>query len=71
MDFNEVTHTILFDVPTSISEYCNRIGRTARIDQKGISLLILNYVEKAYVDKMKKYGINLNKFDDEPVLEKV
>ncbi|KAL4442262.1 hypothetical protein ABPG74_005603 [Tetrahymena malaccensis] len=71
LDFYEVTHTILFDVPTSISEYCNRIGRTARIDQKGISLLILNNVERPYVDKMKKYGIKLNKFDDEPVLEKV
>lgn len=38
LDFEEVTHTILFDVPTSVSEYCNRIGRTARIDSKGISL---------------------------------
>lgn len=36
-----------------------------------MSLLILNNVERPYVDKMKKYGILLNNFDDEPVLEKV
>ncbi len=53
LDFPEVTHSILFDVPTSISEYCNRIGRTARIDCRGISLLILNNVEKPYIDKIK------------------
>ncbi len=32
LDFNDVTHTILFDVPASTVEYCNRIGRTARIN---------------------------------------
>ncbi|EGR32203.1 hypothetical protein IMG5_092700 [Ichthyophthirius multifiliis] len=69
LDFPEVTHSILFDAPTSISEYCNRIGRTARIDSKGISLLILNNVEKPYIDKMREFNINLKSFNDELVIE--
>ncbi len=31
LDFFEVTHTILYDLPSNVVEYTNRIGRTARI----------------------------------------
>jgi len=53
LDFPDVTHTILFDIPQNYVDYCNRIGRTARIDAKGYSLLMLNFVEKAFIDKLK------------------
>lgn len=53
LDFPEVTHSILLDPPTSITDYCNRVGRTARIDKYGVSLLILNNVEKGFIELLE------------------
>jgi len=44
-----LTHTILFDVPETIVEYSNRVGRTARINTKGMSILVLNNTEVDYI----------------------
>ena len=41
LDFYEVKHTILMDMPDSVTEYAHRIGRTARVNNVGTSLLIL------------------------------
>ena len=41
LDFNDVKNTILLDMPESFTEYTHRIGRTARLDKPGNSLLIL------------------------------
>jgi len=41
LDFNDVKNTILLDMPESFTEYTHRIGRTARMDKPGNSLLIL------------------------------
>lgn len=41
LDFFDVKNTILLDMPDSVTEYAHRIGRTARIDNPGTSLLIL------------------------------
>lgn len=43
LDFPELSHIVLFDVPPTVTDYANRIGRTARMNSSGISLLVLNY----------------------------
>ena len=66
-----MTHTILFDVPASIVEYANRIGRTARIDKMGVSLLILYNIEKKFAEMLKKKNIFLDRFDEEVAFAKI
>lgn len=41
LDFYDVNNTILLDMPESFTEYTHRIGRTARMDHAGTSLLVL------------------------------
>ncbi len=41
LDFYYVNNTILLDLPDSVTEYAHRIGRAARIDNRGTSLLVL------------------------------
>ena len=49
LDFEEVRLIVHFDVPSSIVDYVNRMGRTARIDNYGMSLLFLAPSEKEYL----------------------
>jgi len=35
IDFHRVANIINFDFPTDFDSYVHRVGRTARIDQKG------------------------------------
>lgn len=63
LDFPEVTHTVLYEVPNNLVDYCNRIGRTARINKKGVSLLVLNKPEEEFANKLKDSGLDLNYFD--------
>ena len=48
LDFLDVSHIILFDVPPSITDYGNRVGRSARFNRSGVSLLLLHYQESDY-----------------------
>ena len=43
LDFPDLNHIILFDVPQTITDYGNRVGRTARYNSTGVSLLMLHY----------------------------
>jgi ATP-dependent RNA helicase DDX31/DBP7 len=52
LDFKDTNMIILFDVPQDITDYINRIGRTARINQAGNSLLFLNYAEELFAEKI-------------------
>jgi len=64
LDFPDVSHSILFDPPSSVIDYCNRIGRTARIDKIGVSLIVLNgEKEKKFIDKVEEKGIQIDYFD--------
>ena len=38
LDFDEVTHVLNFDIPDEPEAYMHRIGRTGRIDKKGVAL---------------------------------
>jgi len=52
LDFKDTEMIILFDVPQDMTDYINRIGRTARISQSGSSLLFLNYSEELFAEKI-------------------
>ena len=60
LDFPDLTHIVLYDIPPTITDYANRIGRTARMNSSGVSLLILNYQESDYVEQLKVYTPNIN-----------
>jgi len=58
LDFNCVDITILTSIPPRPIDYCNTIGRTGRIDQSGLSLLMLYEQELGYLDELRKNGID-------------
>lgn len=41
LDFPDVSSILLFDPPDSFDDYINKVGRTARINRNGLSLLVL------------------------------
>ena len=50
LDFQEVDWIIHYDINPDIKEYINRIGRTARIDNVGNSILFLMQNERKLLD---------------------
>jgi Superfamily II DNA and RNA helicases len=54
LDFDDVKLIIQLDAPPTITDYVNRMGRTARIGHYGLSLLFLTESEKDYVKKLKE-----------------
>lgn len=51
LDFKQVKWVVQFDVHPSLKEYANRIGRTARLNENGSSLIFINEdTEKPYID---------------------
>ena len=55
LDFPDLSHIILFDVPPSITDYGNRVGRSARFNHTGVSLLLLHYQESDYAEKIRYF----------------
>jgi superfamily II DNA/RNA helicase len=43
LDFPDLSHIVLFDIPPTITDYGNRIGRSGRFNSTGVSLLLLHY----------------------------
>lgn len=41
LDFENVTHVVNFDLPEDAENYIHRIGRTGRVDKKGVSITFL------------------------------
>ena len=41
LDFDEVTHVLNFDMPDEPEAYMHRIGRTGRVDKKGVALAFI------------------------------
>ena len=54
LDFDDVKLIVQLDPPPTITDYVNRMGRTARIGNYGLSLLFLTGTELGYVEKLKE-----------------
>lgn len=58
LDFFCVDVTILTSIPVRPIDYCNTIGRTGRIDQSGVSILMLYEQELKYLEELQNNGID-------------
>jgi superfamily II DNA/RNA helicase len=55
LDFPDLWYIILSDIQPTIIDYVSRIGRTAKMNNNSVSLLILNYHESAYIKQVILY----------------
>ncbi|XP_057767649.1 DEAD-box ATP-dependent RNA helicase 17 isoform X2 [Salvia miltiorrhiza] len=66
LDFPKVRCIIQYDSPGEATEYVHRVGRTARLGEKGDSLLFLQPTEIDYLKDLEKHGVTLTEY---PVLK--
>ncbi|KAJ6820071.1 DEAD-box ATP-dependent RNA helicase 17 [Iris pallida] len=69
LDFPKVRSIIQYDSPGEASEYVHRVGRTARLGEKGEALLFLQPVEIDYLNDLQKHGVSLTEYPLEKVLD--
>nr|DAD44190.1 TPA_asm: hypothetical protein HUJ06_002420 [Nelumbo nucifera] len=62
LDFPKVRCIIQYDSPGESTEYVHRVGRTARLGERGDSLLFLQPVEMDYLQDLQKHGVLLNEY---------
>ena len=65
IDIPNIDMIIQFDPPKIDDSYIHKAGRTARVDNKGISLLFLNENELTFLNYMKQKGIFIQKWEDQ------
>jgi len=53
LDIQGITHIINYDVPLEAPVYFHRIGRTARMGQKGTAITLVGYGELSYFNDIK------------------
>ena len=69
LDFQNINWIIHYDINPDIKEYINRIGRTARIDNIGNSILFLMQNERKLLDTcFKPIKKNLNEMKNSDIL---
>ncbi|CAN1297533.1 DEAD-box ATP-dependent RNA helicase 17 [Linum perenne] len=66
LDFPKVRCIIQYDSPGDATEYVHRVGRTARLGEKGDSILFMQPVEVDYLQELEKHGVSLTEY---PVLK--
>ncbi|KAG5116834.1 hypothetical protein JHK84_042947 [Glycine max] len=66
LDFPKVRCIIQYDSPGEATEYVHRVGRTARLGERGESLVFLQPVEIDYLQDLEKHGVSLTEY---PVLK--
>ncbi|RDX99103.1 DEAD-box ATP-dependent RNA helicase 17 [Mucuna pruriens] len=66
LDFPKVRCIIQYDSPGEATEYVHRVGRTARLGERGESLLFLQPIEIDYLQDLEKHGVSLTEY---PVLK--
>ncbi|KAF8393663.1 hypothetical protein HHK36_021909 [Tetracentron sinense] len=59
LDFPKVRYIIQYDSPGEATEYVHRVGRTARLGERGDSFLFLQPVEMDYLQDLQKHGVTL------------
>lgn len=69
LDFPKVRCIIQYDSPGEASEYVHRVGRTARLGERGDSLLFLQPVEMDYLRDLEKHGVSLTEYSLLKVLD--
>lgn len=60
IDISEVTHVINFDMPEVPEHYIHRIGRTGRMEKRGISITFITEKEQEYqelIENLMQYQI--------------
>ncbi|XP_009337177.2 DEAD-box ATP-dependent RNA helicase 17 [Pyrus x bretschneideri] len=62
LDFPKVKCIIQYDSPGEATEYVHRVGRTARLGERGDSLLFLQPIEMDYLKELEKHGVSLTEF---------
>ena len=55
VDIFEVSHVINFGLPEIPGAYIHRIGRTGRVDKKGIAISLMSYNEKDQLEAIQQY----------------
>lgn len=68
MDLERITHVISFDTPRYPENYLHRIGRTGRMDERGVSLLFYSDSEEAAkiaIESLMDYKIPEQAFPSE------
>lgn len=69
LDFPKVRCIIQYDSPGEASEYVHRVGRSARLGEKGEALLFLQPVEIDYLQDLKRHGVVLQEYPLQKVLD--
>lgn len=54
LDIKNVTHVINFDLPQTIPDYIHRIGRTGRVNNKGVAISFYNEKDVNIIPKLIK-----------------
>ncbi|XP_019192864.1 PREDICTED: DEAD-box ATP-dependent RNA helicase 17 isoform X2 [Ipomoea nil] len=62
LDFPKVRCIIQYDSPGEATEYVHRVGRTARLGEKGESVLFLQPIEVEYLQDLEKHGVTLTEY---------
>ncbi|XP_031103875.1 DEAD-box ATP-dependent RNA helicase 17 isoform X2 [Ipomoea triloba] len=62
LDFPKVRCIIQYDSPGEATEYVHRVGRTARLGEKGDSVLFLQPIEVEYLQDLEKHGVTLTEY---------
>ncbi|KAM3867588.1 ATP-dependent DNA helicase DDX31 [Diretmus argenteus] len=60
LDLPQVTWIVQYNPPTTAAEYVHRVGRTARIGERGSSLLFLTPAETPYITELANHKISLS-----------
>jgi ATP-dependent RNA helicase DDX51/DBP6 len=63
LDIPSITHVINYDMPTSITSYVHRVGRTARAGKPGQALTLFSKTEAAWFWKQIAAGDNIRRGD--------
>lgn len=68
-DFPKVRCIVQYDPPGEATKYVHRVGRTARIGEKGDSLLFLQPVEIDCLHDLEKRGVTLTEYPLQKLLD--
>lgn len=69
LDFPNVRCIIQYDSPGEATEYVHRVGRTARMGERGESLLFLQPSEIDYLQDLEEHGVSLVEYPLVKVLD--